>query len=268
LRVFQGAKGTIQYVGEFVLDELEPYSVATAPSTDGGPVREVFRFHLLPIDRAAMDGEAGQLGRTYQRRDENVEVASPAAVTARDPDAAGRGLRAHNRLQNRLSDLVKAAGYRPVDPEPIDPTFDLAWFVEQTLFLVEVKSCTAANETHQLRMGIGQVVDYEDSLPACGYTVQPVIYLEQPPTQLRWSGLAQRHGSSSSGPEQSTASSNPRSPSHLQPGEKHDRALLPFDCDRKVEHGSRLALSSLVIPLVIPSAVTPQLRTALAGRPR
>jgi hypothetical protein len=67
------------------------------------------RFHLLPIDRAVTTGERGSLGRPFRRRDEDVEVTSREAVTARDPDAAGRGLRAHNRLQNRLSDLVRLA---------------------------------------------------------------------------------------------------------------------------------------------------------------
>jgi hypothetical protein len=151
--------------------------------------------NLLPIDRAVTAGGRGTLGRAFRRRDEDVEVASPEGVTARDPDAAGRGLRAHHRLQNRLSDLVGAAGYTPVDPEsPIDPAFDLAWFVGQTLFVVEVKSCTQDNQTQQLRMGIGQVLDYEDTLLARGHTVQPVLYVEEQPADPRWSGLAQRHG--------------------------------------------------------------------------
>jgi hypothetical protein len=195
LRVFQGASGTVQYVGQFVLDQLEPFTTRTAPSTNHGPPRQVIRFHLLPIDRAVTTGERGSLGRPFRRRDEDVEVTSREAVTARDPDAAGRGLRAHNQMQNRLNDLVEAAGYIPIDPEsPIDPAFDLAWFVEQTLFVVEVKSCTQDNQTQQLRLGIGQVLDYEDTLLARGYTVQPVLYLEQQPADLRWSGLTRRHG--------------------------------------------------------------------------
>lgn len=117
LRVFQGAKGTVQYVAEFALDELEPYTLATAPSTANGPPRQVIRFHLVPIDRAVTAVKRGSLGRPFRRRDEDVEVTSREAVTARDPDAAGRGLRAHYRLQNRLSELVKAAGYIPVEPE-------------------------------------------------------------------------------------------------------------------------------------------------------
>jgi hypothetical protein len=195
LRVFQGATSTVQYVGQFVLDELEPYDITTAPSTGNGPPRQVIRFHLLPIDRAVTASQREQLGRRYRRRDENVEVSSREVVTARDPDAAGRGLRAHNRLQNRLSDLVEAAGYIPIDSEsPIDPAFDLAWFVEQTLFVVEVKSCTQDNQTQQLRMGIGQVLDYEDTLLARGHSVRPVLYLEEQPADPRWSRLAQRHG--------------------------------------------------------------------------
>ena len=195
LRVFQGAKGTVQYVGEFVVDELEPYTRAEAPSTANGPPRQVIRFHLVPIDRAVTAGERDQPGRPYRRRDEDVEVTSREAVTARDPDAAGRGLRAHHRLQNRLSDLVKAAGYTPMEPEsPLDPAFDLAWFVEGTLFVVEVKSCNQNNQTQQLRLGIGQVLDYEDTLLGRGHSVQPVLYLEKQPADPRWHGLTQRHG--------------------------------------------------------------------------
>jgi hypothetical protein len=194
LRVFQGASGTVQYVGQFVIDELEPFTITTAPSTNDGPPRQVIRFHLLPIDRAVTTAERGSLGRPFRRRDEDVEITSREAIAYRDPDAAGRGLRAHNRLQNRLSDLVEAAGYTPIDPEsPIDPAFDLAWFDGPTLFVVEVKSCTQDNQTQQLRLGIGQVLDYEDTLLASGHTVQAVLYVEEQPTDPRWSGLAQRH---------------------------------------------------------------------------
>jgi hypothetical protein len=194
LRVFQGASGTVQYVGQFVLDELEPFTITTAPSTNDGPPRQVIRFHLLPIDRAVTTAERGSLGRPFRRRDEDIEVTSREPVTSRDPDAAGRGLRAHNQLQNQLNDLVEAAGYTPIDPEsPIDPAFDLAWFDGPTLFVVEVKSCTQDNQTQQLRLGIGQVLDYEDTLLASGHTVQAVLYVEEQPTDPRWSGLAQRH---------------------------------------------------------------------------
>jgi len=89
--------------------------------------------------------------------------------------------------------LVEAAGYTPVSPSPADPDFDLAWEAGPTTFVVEVKSCTKANEVRQLRMGIGQVLDYEDALRARGRTVQAVLYLERAPSDPRWLGLAKRH---------------------------------------------------------------------------
>jgi predicted RNA-binding protein with PUA-like domain len=193
LRVFQGASGVVKYVGEFVLDEHEPYDWGTAPSTGGGPLRRVIRFHLRRVDRPATVPATGPLGVAFRARDEAIEPASPTMPAPPDPDAAGRGLRAHHRLQNQLAELVKAAGYAPRDPAPIDPDFDLAWEMPEAIFVVEVKSCTKANEVRQLRMGIGQVLDYEDLLRARGKAVQPVLYLERAPSDPRWVPLAERH---------------------------------------------------------------------------
>lgn len=95
---------------------------------------------------------------------------------------------------------VPAAGYAPLRPTPVGPSYDLAWFTDQALVVVEVKSCTLANEFHQLRMGIGQVLDYEDSLRSRGHSVQPVLYMEQAPTDSRWRTLAGQHGIMLAGP--------------------------------------------------------------------
>jgi predicted RNA-binding protein with PUA-like domain len=116
LRVFQGATGAVQYVGEFVLDELEPYTVETAPSTGNGPPRQVFRFHLLPIDRAITVGKSAQVGRPFRRRDEDVDVTSRESVTARDPDAAGRAGSAAGACQLSFSvgAMLISAVSRPV----------------------------------------------------------------------------------------------------------------------------------------------------------
>jgi predicted RNA-binding protein with PUA-like domain len=193
LRLFQGARGVVEYIGEFVLDEREPYSWAQAPATGGGPLRRVVRFHLLPVDRPAAASQSGQVGTPYQEQDETTKVSSPTPAAPADPDAIGRGLRAHRRLQNQLSRLVRAAGFAPLRPSAIDPDFDLAWETPEATVVVEVKSCTKANEVRQLRMGIGQVLDYEDTLRARGRVAQPVLYLERAPSDARWAQLAQRH---------------------------------------------------------------------------
>jgi hypothetical protein len=43
-------------------------------------------------------------------------------------------------------------------------------------------------------MGIGQVLDYEDSLRSRGHSVQPVLYIEHAPNDSRWRNLAGQHG--------------------------------------------------------------------------
>ena len=85
------------------------------------------RFHLRRVDRPPPRPETGPLGVPFQPRDETMKPTSSTTRTPRDPDAAGRGWRAHHQLQNRLAKLVRAAGWSPRDPAPIDPEFDLAW---------------------------------------------------------------------------------------------------------------------------------------------
>ena len=153
----------------------------------------MIRFHLRRVDRPPPRPETGPLGVPFQPRNETMRPTSPTTRTPQDPDAAGRGWRTHHQLQNQLAELVRAAGWSPRDPAPIDPEFDLAWETPQGIVVVEVKSCTKDNEVRQLRMGIGQVLDYDDSLRARGRAVLPVLYLEREPSDARWVALAERH---------------------------------------------------------------------------
>jgi hypothetical protein len=49
LRLFKGARGTIRYLGEFALDENEPYYRTDAPETGDGALRQVIVFRLRPV---------------------------------------------------------------------------------------------------------------------------------------------------------------------------------------------------------------------------
>src|SRR5215216_4366233 len=46
LRLFKGARGTVRYLGEFALDENEPYYRTDAPETGDGALRQVIVFRL------------------------------------------------------------------------------------------------------------------------------------------------------------------------------------------------------------------------------
>jgi hypothetical protein len=126
--------------------------------------------------------------RPYREQPEGIDVAPPVHAAPADPDGYGAGLRAHYRLQNRLAQLLAAGGLVPLSPGPNDPPFDLAWSAgDGALVVVEVKSTTPSNEVKQLRMGLGQVLDYANTLRRTGVAVQPVLYVEQEPVDAeRW----------------------------------------------------------------------------------
>lgn len=61
--------------------------------------------------------------------------------------------------------------------------------------MAELKSLTGANEAQQIRLGLGQVLDYAFSVAAAGLIdtrlVQPVLVLEREPGDDRWAALAE-----------------------------------------------------------------------------
>jgi hypothetical protein len=76
---------------------------------------------------------------------------------------------------------------------PDEPNFDLAWQVDNCVFVAEVKSLTAENEEKQLRLGLGQVLRYAYQLSRNGF-IAPVLVVERCPRDLGWEELCRRLG--------------------------------------------------------------------------
>jgi len=82
------------------------------------------------------------------------------------------------------------------------PQVDAAWRSRTdsaVLVIVEVKSLTGARQAQQIRLGIGQVLDYavtlRSSLPNGVETIRPVLVLEkQPEDPARWEAVAAAAG--------------------------------------------------------------------------
>jgi hypothetical protein len=72
--------------------------------------------------------------------------------------------------------------------------FDLAWKDSETIVVAEIKSITAKNESRQLRLGLGQVLDYRSLLATDGRDVSAVLAVERKPTEQRWIGLCESVG--------------------------------------------------------------------------
>jgi LDH2 family malate/lactate/ureidoglycolate dehydrogenase len=87
-----------------------------------------------------------------------------------DPDTVGRGLNAHRGLVNALGDAVRGKGFLREEPNGQSPNYDLSWDAESATWIVEAKSLTLANQTHQLRLGLGQLLEFlyvSSTLPLC-----------------------------------------------------------------------------------------------------
>jgi hypothetical protein len=134
-----------------------------------------------------------QLATAYRRVDPS-KGAAPKDPFTFDPNAVDRGLRGHAAMQQALADLVAAHGLEPLSPGPGDPNFDLAWRDEGGVTVVEVKSLTNANEANQIRLGLGQVLDYQTMLEPSSAGVHPVLALECAPADERGRRLCARHG--------------------------------------------------------------------------
>lgn len=108
-----------------------------------------------------------------------------------------RGTAAHEDLLQLLMDYLA-----PVEvhgPHSSGPQFDAAWWGQgepSTLYVVEAKSLTGAREAQQIRLGIGQLLDYCHSIGRLNCDedpprIVPVLVLEREPADPRWAGLTE-----------------------------------------------------------------------------
>lgn len=191
LRVFKGTGGIVLYLGEFVLAE-PPWIPSTAPETGGGPIRKVIVFRLVPVEHSS-DAQALEEKPEYRHADEDVK-SKAADPFERDPNAVDRALAAHARLQNSLHAFLKQHRVTSWSSQQGEPDYDLAWRRRKELYVAEVKSLPAGSETKQLRLGLGQVLDYQDTLLERHSRVRPVLVVERRPADPRWVRLCERLG--------------------------------------------------------------------------
>ena len=206
LRLFWGVRGTVQYAGEFELIQPDPWYTARAKETGSSHQRNVVTFRLRPVGvavpgvtpggaaRRIVHPRPAPLATPYRPADEAV-ASAPRDPFEVDPEAVDRGLIGHAATQNELATWVEAAGLEPLSPGPSDPDFDLAWRVPGACVVAEVKSLTNTNQDGQLRLGLGQVLDYRYQLLSAGHSsVRAVLAVEMEPASPRWLEICVRSG--------------------------------------------------------------------------
>lgn len=199
---FSGWRGHVTYVGQFALDRHEPHYVAFGKGRDGLH-RRVIVFRLRPVgfegpdvrlpvgplDEGLVDGSRTLHGQAYREAAEDTSTRQDREPFSVDPNEQDRALRAHATAQNVLASWVTSMGCEPLSPTPEDPSFDLAWRRAERIFVAEVKSVLPVNEVRQLRLGLGQVLDYAQQLDAV-----PVLFVDRRLTSDRWVDIAARAG--------------------------------------------------------------------------
>lgn len=170
LRVFEGARGTVTYLGEFEVDPERPWYEADAPETDDGPIRKVIVFRLRPIDTKAQPTQS-RLGRLIDAAQETVKtIPVEQQLTERSFVNPNRESYAAERkeanLVQALADYLQKSGHqvsrhqmlpdgetRPLFTDLYDKDLDL---------LVEAKG---SGTRENVRMALGQLADYGRFLP-------------------------------------------------------------------------------------------------------
>ncbi|MEU9945661.1 restriction endonuclease [Streptomyces lavendulae] len=194
LRVFQGARGTVTYRGEFVVDQDNPWYEADAPETSDGPLRKVIIFRLKPVDTEPKK-PATKLGRLLSDDPSKVDVLplerNETEKSFVNPNGETyEAERREAKLVKAFADYLTDKGHescrhRMLPPGESRPLFtDL--YSKQLGLLVEAKgSVTREN----VRMAIGQLADYSRFVD---HSTRAILLPSQPRKDLL--DLAQSQG--------------------------------------------------------------------------
>jgi hypothetical protein len=137
-----------------------------------------------------------RFGAAYREADENITLATTPhdEVQTGDEDKKGRGVRAHAQIQNAVARAAGGAGFLPRSPTAEEPPFDVAWEDHTGITVVEVKSLTPGTEENQLRMGLGQVLRYQQLLVASHEKpARAILAVEYEPADPVWRELCLDH---------------------------------------------------------------------------
>ncbi|KAB8192594.1 restriction endonuclease [Nonomuraea phyllanthi] len=175
LRVFQGARGTVTYLGEFEVDDKEPWYEADAPETGGGAIRRVIVFRLRPIDAAVQPPQTSlarllDAAKDNPNEDQVQELELEQLLTERtfiNPDREPyEAERKESTLVQALGDYLRGKNHKVGRHQMLPKGETRPLFTDlydhDAKLLVEAKgSVTREN----VRMAIGQLADYGRFLP-------------------------------------------------------------------------------------------------------
>lgn len=193
LRLFEGSKDEVKFVGTFELDQSEPYSFAPGIGKDGRP-RKVIMFKMKKIGEEL--GEISDIagsriipnyGVPYQNAYEGPRGIAQSEPFSQDPDLLDKAHQRHSITQNAVANWLLENSVSPLSPANHEPPYDIAWVADGVKYVCEVKGIIDVNEISQIRLGIGQVFDYAQELNSV-----PVLVVSAEPKTTRMIDVAQK----------------------------------------------------------------------------
>jgi hypothetical protein len=130
-------------------------------------------------------------GVDYRIADEETSVGERDPFSI-DPAIVERGIHGHAVTQNALAELLIDQQLIPLSPGPDEPNYDLAWKINDEIWIAEIKSITNSNEEKQLRLGLGQLLRYCQLLQPKG-KVYGILAIERAPSDPTWIALCEAH---------------------------------------------------------------------------
>lgn len=186
LRVFQGARGTVTYRGEFTVDHENPWYSADAPETNDGPLRKVIVFRLNPVDTAPQE-PATKLGRLLVSHPNQVDdlplERNESETTFVNPNQEPyEADRKEARLVKAFADYLTSNGHQSGRQRILPPGESRPLFTDLHAkglgLLIEAKgSVTREN----IRMAIGQLADYSRFVD---HTIRAILLPSEPREDL------------------------------------------------------------------------------------
>jgi hypothetical protein len=111
-----------------------------------------------------------------------------------DWDRVDAATAAHEQTIRALSAHLGRTGIKARAHWRGGPQFDAGWARDRTVYVAEVKSLRGARQDQQIRLGLGQLLDYVYRTPKGAGRVAPVLVLERQPAGDHWGGLCAAHG--------------------------------------------------------------------------
>jgi hypothetical protein len=111
-----------------------------------------------------------------------------------DWDRIDAATAAHEETIRALIAHLRREGVEVRGPWRGGPLFDAGWTRGRTVYVAEVKSLLGVRQDQQIRLGLGQLLDYEYRIPKGLGRVVPVLVLERQPTSDHWTRLCASHG--------------------------------------------------------------------------